>query len=122
MTPAASVAIGPAGGRVDETPTVTDSETVPRNPEMVRQVVPLLQRALDDPALEVVVAAAEDLGTLGVPEAGPVLTGLLQHPSEPVRQTAAQDYKLQALILGIVHSAPFQQRRGEKMVQEIAKK
>ncbi len=68
----------------------SDSETVLRNPEMVRQVVPLLQAALDDPALEVVVAAAEDLGTLGVPEAGPVLTGLLQHPSEPVRQTAAQ--------------------------------
>jgi hypothetical protein len=43
---------------------------------------------------------------------------------ELVRQTAAQDYKLQALILGIVHSAPFQQRRGElkKTVQEIAKR
>lgn len=68
----------------------SDSETVLRNPEMVRQVVPLLQAALADPVLEVVVAAAEDLGTLGVPEAGPVLTGLLQHPSEPVRQTAAQ--------------------------------
>jgi hypothetical protein len=49
-----------------------------------------LQKALDDPALEVVVAAAEGLGTLGVPEAGPVLTGLLRHPSESVRQTAAQ--------------------------------
>ena len=30
-----------------------------------------------------------------------------------VRQTAAREYKLQALILGIVHSTPFQQRRGE---------
>lgn len=68
----------------------SDSETMPRDPDTVRQVVPLLQHALDDPALEVVVAAAEDLGTLGVPEAGPVLTGLLQHPSEHVRQTAAQ--------------------------------
>ncbi|MCS6852863.1 MAG: HEAT repeat domain-containing protein [Gemmataceae bacterium] len=56
---------------------------------MLPQVVPLLQKALDDPALEVVVAAAEDLGNLGVPEAGPVLTALLRHPSEPVRQTAA---------------------------------
>jgi HEAT repeat protein len=62
----------------------------PQKNEMMRQVVPLLQKALDDPALEVVVAAAEDLGTLGVPEAGPVLTALLRHPSEPVRQTAAQ--------------------------------
>ncbi|HZT80351.1 MAG TPA: HEAT repeat domain-containing protein [Gemmataceae bacterium] len=54
-----------------------------------RQVVPALQKALDDPALEVVVEAAEDLGALGVPEAGPVLAALLRHPSEPVRQTAA---------------------------------
>ncbi len=62
----------------------------PQKNEMMRQVVPLLQKALDDPALEVVVAAAEDLGTLGVPEAGPVLTALLRHPSDSVRQTAAQ--------------------------------
>jgi len=62
----------------------------PRDRDLVHQVVPLLQKALDDPALEVVVAAAEDLGSLGVPEAGPVLTALLRHPSEPVRTTAAQ--------------------------------
>jgi HEAT repeat protein len=55
-----------------------------------RRVVPALQKALDDPALEVVVEAAEDLGALGVPEAGPVLAALLHHPSEPVRQAAAQ--------------------------------
>jgi hypothetical protein len=55
-----------------------------------RQVVPALQKALDDPALEVVVEAAESLGTLGVPEAGPVLIVLLRHPSRSVRQTAAQ--------------------------------
>lgn len=30
-----------------------------------------------------------------------------------VRQTAEHDYKLQSLIFGIVHSVPFQQRRGE---------
>jgi len=58
--------------------------------EEIRQVVPLLQKALDDPALEVVVAAAENLGTLGVSEAGPVLSVLLRHHSESVRQTAAQ--------------------------------
>lgn len=69
-----------------EVPNILD----PQNAGLLRQVVPLLQKALDDPALEVVVAAAEDLGTLGVPEAGPVLTALLRHPSEPVRQTAAQ--------------------------------
>src|SRR5439155_21365717 len=51
---------------------------------------PVLQKALEDPALEAVVEAAEDLGTLGVAEAGPMLTALLRHPSEPVRQTAAQ--------------------------------
>lgn len=55
-----------------------------------KQIMPLLQKALDDPALEVVVAAAEDLGALGALEAGPVLTGLLRHPSETVRQAAAQ--------------------------------
>jgi len=52
-------------------------------------VVSILQKALDEPALEVVVEAAESLGTLGVPEAGPVLTVLLRHPSQSVRQTAA---------------------------------
>lgn len=55
-----------------------------------KQVMPLLQKALDDPALEVVVEAAEDLGALGALEAGPVLTGLLHHSSETVRQAAAQ--------------------------------
>jgi HEAT repeat protein len=55
-----------------------------------KEVVPLLQKALDDPALEVVAEAAEDLGALGVTEAGPVLLDLLRHQSESVRQTAAQ--------------------------------
>jgi HEAT repeat protein len=54
------------------------------------KVVPLLQKALGDAALEVVVEAAEDLGSLGAQEAGPVLTRFLRHPSEPVRQAAAQ--------------------------------
>ncbi|MFO0926296.1 MAG: HEAT repeat domain-containing protein [Gemmataceae bacterium] len=36
------------------------------------------------------VEAAEALGSLGAPEAGPVLTGLLRHPSDHVRQTVAQ--------------------------------
>ena len=54
-----------------------------------RQVIPALQKALDDPALEVVAEAAEGLGALGLPEAGPVLAVLLHHPSQQVRQTAA---------------------------------
>ena len=54
-----------------------------------REVIPALQKALDDPSLEVVVEAAESLGTLGAPEAGPVLTVLLRHPSRSARQTAA---------------------------------
>ncbi len=64
-----------------------------REPEAIARqklVVPALQKALEDPAIEVVVEAAEDLGTLGAPEAGPVLTSLLCHQSENVRQTAAQ--------------------------------
>jgi HEAT repeat protein len=59
-------------------------------PDRLKQVLPALQKALEDPAPEVVVEAAEDLGALGAPEAGPVLTGLLHHPAEPVRQAAAQ--------------------------------
>jgi HEAT repeat protein len=55
-----------------------------------RQVVPILQKALEDSSLEVVVEVAEDLGVLGAPEAGPVLAVLLRHPSGPVRQAAAQ--------------------------------
>ena len=47
-----------------------------------------------------------------------------------VRDTAQHDYKLQSLILAIVHSAPFQQRRGEaksaapnpNQTKEIARK
>lgn len=56
----------------------------------LKQIVPQLQKALEDRELEVVVEAAEALGMLGAPEAGPVLIGLLRHPSEHVRQTAAQ--------------------------------
>jgi len=44
-----------------------------------------------------------------------------------VKQTAAQDYKFQSLILAVTHSPAFQQRRGElmqttKATQEIASK
>lgn len=46
-----------------------------------------------------------------------------------VRQTAQHDYKMQSLILGIVHSVPFRERRGEqpkpiptKPTQEVAHK
>ncbi len=63
-----------------------DAEAIARK----KRVLPALQKALHDPAHEVVVDAAEELGVLGALEAGPVLTGLLHHPSEPVRRTAAQ--------------------------------
>jgi hypothetical protein len=46
-----------------------------------------------------------------------------------VRQTSQSDYKMQSLILGIVHSVPFRERRGEqpkpiptKPTQEVAHK
>jgi HEAT repeat protein len=54
-----------------------------------RKAVPALQKALDDTDLAVVVEAAESLGTLGIPEAGAVLTVLLRHTSPSARQTAA---------------------------------
>src|SRR5262249_11039794 len=53
-----------------------------------KPIIPLLQRMLEDPALEVVIETAEDLGALGIAEASPVLTGLLRHPSASVRQAA----------------------------------
>jgi HEAT repeat protein len=55
-----------------------------------KRVLPALQKALHDPAHEVVVDAVEELGVLGALEAGPVLTRLLRHRSEHVRQMAAQ--------------------------------
>lgn len=64
--------------------------TEPGRPAKLEEIIPLLQKALDDSALEVVIEAAETLGVLGAPAAGPVLTGLLRHPAESVRQTAAQ--------------------------------
>jgi HEAT repeat protein len=54
------------------------------------RIIPLLHQALHDSALEVVIEAAEDLGVLGAQDASPVLARLLKHPSEPVRQAAAQ--------------------------------
>jgi HEAT repeat protein len=55
-----------------------------------KEVVAVLQKALEDSAVVVVVEAAEALGTLGAPEACPVLIGLLRHRDDHVRQTAAQ--------------------------------
>jgi HEAT repeat protein len=70
--------------------TLQAQESGPDAETVRKQVVPLVQKALEDPALEVVAEAAEDLGVLGVTEATPVLLGLLKHPSVPVRQAAAQ--------------------------------
>ena len=41
-----------------------------------------------------------------------------------VRENAVDGYKMQSLILGIVHSAPFRERRGEikQKAQEVASK
>ena len=54
------------------------------------EVIPVLQKAVDDSALEVVVEAADGLESLGALDATPVLAGLLHHHSEAVRETAAQ--------------------------------
>ena len=74
-------------------------------------VLPALQNALGDPALEVVVEAAEDLGSLGVPAAVPLLAGLLKHNAIAVRKTAAQALEriadisvLEELLVGLEDS------------------
>ncbi len=54
------------------------------------EVIPVLQKAVDDSALEVVVEAADGLESLGALDATPVLAGLLHHHSQAVRETAAQ--------------------------------
>lgn len=46
---------------------------------------------------------------------------------EIVRETAAQDYKFQSMVSAVIHSVPFQERRGEpkqmtKATQEVAVK
>lgn len=55
-----------------------------------RMVLHPIINALEDPSLEVVVEAAEDLGSLGLPEAVPVLGRLLAHHQEAVRKISAQ--------------------------------
>ena len=64
--------------------------STPEAQARLQRVIPLLQKSLEDSGLDVVVEAAEALGMLGAPEAGSVLIGLLGHPSQHVRQTAAQ--------------------------------
>ena len=54
------------------------------------EVIAVLQKAVDDSALEVVVEAADGLESLGALDATPVLAGLLHHHSQAVRETAAQ--------------------------------
>lgn len=55
-----------------------------------RKIVNPILSGLEDPAIEVVVEAAEDLGSLGLPEAVPILGLLLRHPEDAVRKIAAQ--------------------------------
>jgi HEAT repeat protein len=54
------------------------------------EAIEALQKAVNDPAMEVVVEAAEGLESLGALDATPVLAGLLHHHSQAVRETAAQ--------------------------------
>jgi HEAT repeat protein len=54
------------------------------------EVIAVLQKAVNDSALEVVVEAADGLESLGALDATPVLAGLLHHPAQAVRETAAQ--------------------------------
>jgi HEAT repeat protein len=75
--------------RVAAARSLAQQAILPGQTHLQSQVVPALQRAIEDPAIEVVIEAAEGLGTLGVPEAIPMLADLLRHSSDQVRQTAA---------------------------------
>jgi HEAT repeat protein len=61
-----------------------------QEPGLHLKVIAALEKALSDPSITVVSEAAESLGSLGVPEAAPILAGLLRHSSEPIRQAAAR--------------------------------
>ncbi len=65
---------------------------LPSNQEGIvrRRIVNPILKGLEDPAIEVVVEAAEDLGSLGLPEAVPILGHLLLHPEDAVRKISAQ--------------------------------
>jgi HEAT repeat protein len=54
------------------------------------RAIAALEKALSDPSLAVVAEAVESMGSLGVPEAAPIVAGLLRHPADPVRQAAAR--------------------------------
>ena len=82
-----------SGRALSQQATLDRPEIRQRQPEVLAS----LQRLLEDPVLEVVVEAAEDLGALGAPESGPVLTALLRHPSESVRKAAAASLERVAL-------------------------
>ncbi|MCS6978341.1 MAG: HEAT repeat domain-containing protein [Gemmatales bacterium] len=58
--------------------------------ELNTRAIAALEKALSDPSLTVVAEAVESLGSLGVPEAAPIVTGLLRHPADAVRQAAAR--------------------------------
>jgi len=58
--------------------------------EISGRAIAALEKALSDPSLTVVAEAVESMGSLGVPEAAPIVAGLLRHPADPVRQAAAR--------------------------------
>jgi HEAT repeat protein len=68
------------------------------NAEMHTRAIAALEKALSDPSLAVVAEAVESMGSIGVPEAAPIVAGLLRHPSDPVRQAAARALELVAEV------------------------
>lgn len=58
--------------------------------ELNSRAIAALEKALSDPSLTVVAEAVESMGSLGVPEAAPLVIGLLRHPADAVRQAAAR--------------------------------
>jgi HEAT repeat protein len=66
------------------------AERTPEGIALNMRAIAALEKALSDTSLFVVAEAAASLGSMGAPEAAPVLARLLQHPSDPVRLAAAQ--------------------------------
>ncbi len=58
-------------------------------PDQKQRAMAALEKALQDPMLNVVASAAESLGALNFPEAAPIVASLLKHPDDAVRLAAS---------------------------------
>jgi HEAT repeat protein len=81
--------------------------------EQRKRAAAALEQALNDSSLSVVASAAESIGAIQAPQAGPLLMNLLKHHDDGVRQAAALALEniatleiLSAIYLGLEDASP----------------